>query len=108
MTMLRRAVARAGRDSAFWRRLPPELGGAKFLASLEGGLKYARTLTSDIDPELLHLARTYVHPGHTVWDVGANVGLFTFAAAGLAGPTGCVVSVEPDAWLAQLLQRSAK
>ncbi len=42
-----------------------------------------------------------------VWDVGANVGLFSFAAASLAGPEGRVVALEPDAWLVQLLRRSA-
>jgi FkbM family methyltransferase len=43
-----------------------------------------------------------------VWDVGANVGLFTFAAAGLAGPGGHVVSVEADVWLANNLLRYAR
>jgi FkbM family methyltransferase len=40
--------------------------------------------------------------------VGANVGLFAFAAAYHAGPSGRVLAVEPDAWLAGLLQRSAE
>jgi FkbM family methyltransferase len=44
----------------------------------------------------------------TVWDVGANVGLFAFAAAFAAGPSGRVLAVEADDWLAGLLERSAR
>jgi len=48
-----------------------------------------------------------VRPGDTVWDIGANVGLFTFAAAGIAGPKGHVYSFEPDTFLVRILRRSA-
>lgn len=60
-----------------------------------------------VDPELSALAVEFVRAGDVVWDVGANVGLFTFSAAHLAGPKGQVVALEPDVWLVQLLRRSA-
>jgi FkbM family methyltransferase len=60
-----------------------------------------------VDPELLEMADELVAPGDVVWDVGANVGLFTFAAAARAGPTGNVYAIEPDTWLVGLLRRSA-
>src|SRR3954451_7622484 len=41
-----------------------------------------------------------------VWDIGANVGLFTFCASALAGTKGFVSAVEPDYWLAHLITRS--
>jgi len=106
--MARRPVARFGRNRSFRRRLPPELGGAVFYASTEGGLKYLRRRCASIDPMLLRFATRFVRPGASVWDVGANVGLFTFAAAGLAGASGSVVAVEPDAWLVQNLRRSSR
>lgn len=53
------------------------------------------------------MIRPLVARGARVWDIGANVGVFAFAAAHVAGPAGEVVAVEPDLFLAALLQRSA-
>jgi FkbM family methyltransferase len=36
-----------------------------------------------------------IRPGMTVLDVGANIGVFTLAAARLVGPTGRVIAFEP-------------
>jgi len=34
-------------------------------------------------------------PGMTVWDIGANVGLYTLPSARAVAPAGCVVAFEP-------------
>jgi FkbM family methyltransferase len=47
-----------------------------------------------------------VKAGSNVWDVGANVGLFTFSAAALAARTGFVLAIEPDVWLSHLMNRT--
>jgi predicted RNA methylase len=60
-----------------------------------------------VDPALMRLAAETVRQGDTVWDIGANLGLFSFAAAVAAGPSGRVLAVEPDTALAGLLRRSA-
>ncbi|TAF57428.1 MAG: FkbM family methyltransferase [Oscillatoriales cyanobacterium] len=39
--------------------------------------------------------RTWLKPGMTVLDVGANVGVYTFSAAQRVGPQGCVIAIEP-------------
>ncbi|HXU38816.1 MAG TPA: FkbM family methyltransferase [Blastocatellia bacterium] len=62
----------------------------------------------EIDCVLFNLAREFVHKDNVVWDVGANVGLFAFSAAYLAGANGLVVALEPDEWLVQLLRRSSR
>jgi len=105
--MVRKILELGSRRFSFKRSLPRSFGGCKFYASLEGGLKYWRGDLAKIDPALLNAAKSTVTRGDVVWDIGANVGLFSFAAAGLAGPDGQVYSVEPDTFLVGLLRRSA-
>ena len=89
------------------RRLPPPFAGARIYVSTEGGLRYLSRGMARADPALLRLASEVVRPGSTVWDIGANVGLFSFAAAVAAGPSGRVLAMEPDPVMAGLLRRSA-
>lgn len=89
------------------RRLPTAAGSARIYVSSEGGLRYLRPRLDSADPVLLRLAAELVRPGYVVWDIGANLGLFSFAAAVAAGPGGQVLAVEPDALLVELLRRSA-
>jgi len=104
---LRGFIERLSRGVVVRRHLPREFGSLPIYVSPEAGLRYWRRDLSSVDPMLLRMVRELVKPGHVVWDVGANLGLFTFSAAALAGPSGHVLAVEPDLWLAQLLQRSA-
>jgi FkbM family methyltransferase len=104
-SLLRRAAERLSRGIAFRRTLPSKYGGATFFASPEGGLRYWRSVAR-ADPVLLNAAADLIHSGDSVWDIGANVGLFTYAAAGLAGAGGHVLAIEPDTWCVDLLRRS--
>ena len=73
--------------------------------SPESALAYWRRDIGKVDPFLLSMVRELVRPGMTVWDIGANVGLFSFAAAALGAQ---VVAVEADIWLANLMNRSVR
>ncbi len=108
MSVVRDVAERLSRGRVFRRRLPQRLGGAQFYASPECGLRYLRPDLEKVDPTLLGLAAELVKPGAVVWDIGANLGLFSFAAAGLAGPQGRVFAIEPDTYLVGLLRRSAQ
>jgi FkbM family methyltransferase len=107
--MMRAIAERLSRGRSFRYRLPRVYGGCRMYFTPEAGLRYwlpHRALRAD--ESLLSNAAETVKPGDVVWDVGANMGLFTFAAAGVAGPTGHVFALEPDVEMARLLRRSAR
>jgi FkbM family methyltransferase len=105
--MLRRMIERVTRNWVIQRRLPPGFLRASIHVTPSAGLRYLYRPIDQVDPVLLGLVKEFVKPGSVVWDIGANIGLFSFAAASLAGPAGHVAALEPDAWLVQLLRRSA-
>lgn len=105
---LRALAEQAGHRLVVRRHLPPPFERVSFYTSPEGGLRYLRPSLAGVDPTLLSLVTELVVPGSVVWDIGANVGLFTFASAAASGPRGLVVAVEPDTWLVDLLRRSAR
>ena len=105
--MLRSALEQVTHRIVIQRRLPPPFAAARIYVSSEGGLRYLGRGMTRADPELLGLAAEMVGVGNTVWDIGANLGLFSFAAAVAAGPAGRVLAVEPDTVMAGLLRRSA-
>jgi FkbM family methyltransferase len=105
--VIRSFLERLSRGRVLRRRLPAEHGGHALHVSPDASMRLWRRDLGAVDPFLLGMAAQLVKPGMTVWDVGANVGLFAFAAAFAAGPGGRVLAVEADGWLAELLRRSA-
>lgn len=47
-------------------------------------------------PEVSKLLNRMLRPGHVAFDIGANIGMHTVVMANRVGPTGKVVSFEPD------------
>jgi FkbM family methyltransferase len=108
LVMFRSLLEKATRRSSFRRSLPALVGGSRIYVSGSAGLKYIFRSMDRVDPILCALAKEFVLPGNVIWDVGANVGLFSFAAAHLCGVSGKVVAFEPDVWLVQLLRQSSR
>jgi len=105
--MIRRLAERLSRGIVLRRRLPARFKRLPLYVTPEASLRYWRSM-SQVDPMIYDMAAELVKPGSVVWDVGANVGLFSFCAAALAGPSGFVLAVEPDLWLANLVSRSSQ
>jgi FkbM family methyltransferase len=89
------------------RRLPAKFGHLPIYVTPEAGLRYWFAM-SRVDSILYRMVEEMVKPGSVVWDVGANVGLFSLSAAALSGQSGMVLAIEPDFWLAHLVNRSSQ
>ena len=91
------------------RKLPSRMGGAPIYVSPDSALSLWRWDMDKVKSlrALFDWVEEFVKAGDVVWDIGANVGVFTFAAANRAGTDGRIVAIEPDVFLADLLQRSA-
>jgi len=73
--------------------------------SPDSQLKYIKPGVSGFDVDLLRIAMEEITPHSVVWDIGANVGVFSIAAAARA-VDGEVLAIEPDRWLGDIIRRS--
>jgi FkbM family methyltransferase len=80
-----------------------------FQAYVSGGssLKVLDPRGLTIEPVHQRFIRDWIKPNATVWDIGANLGLFAFPAA-LKARQGSVYAFEPDVELATNLLRSLR
>jgi FkbM family methyltransferase len=107
--IVRRTAERVLGPVTVQRRLPLSAGGGRLIASARvGGLKYLMKGSEHLDPQLLRIASLLVQTNDVVWDVGANVGLFSVAAAARAGENGRVFAVEADMDAVTLLNRTVQ
>jgi FkbM family methyltransferase len=104
--IFRTIAERLSRGVVFQRRLPPDFGRGRIFVSPDAGLRFYRPKLATGDAILFRMVNELVKGGDVVWDIGANVGLFAFAAANRAGASGEVIAIEADLWLVSLLRRS--
>jgi FkbM family methyltransferase len=60
------------------------------------------------EPGITAIFNRYLKPDMSVVDIGANIGYFTMLLASLVGPSGLVVSVEPNPENIKLLEASRR
>lgn len=104
--MFRSFAEKLARNLVFRRRLPREFGYRPLFVTPDSALSYLKPGYGAFK-DLIVIAKDSVYEGDYVWDIGGNVGLFSFMAAHKVGSDGNVVCVEPDPCLASLVQRSA-
>jgi FkbM family methyltransferase len=56
--------------------------------------KHVRDLATAVEPEEARI-KPFILPGYTVFDIGANFGVFTKLFSRLVGPQGLVIAFEP-------------
>jgi FkbM family methyltransferase len=93
------------RGLTFKRKLPSEFGKTALYVSADARLQQLKFGRKAFDEELLKIAAKEIKSESVVWDIGANIGVFTFAAASIAYK-GSVLAVEADTFLVQLLKKS--
>lgn len=103
--MLRKFVEVLARGRIIRRSLFVRGNRVNLYVSPDAQLKYLRLGSNAFDADLVQIAESFVSHDSCIWDVGANVGVFAFSAAACA-PSGTIVAIEADIWLAQILRQS--
>jgi FkbM family methyltransferase len=103
---IRNIIEKLSRNIRIKRRLPKNFGSIPFYISPDSQLRYLKlNKYKAFGEDLLHVIENHVNENSVVWDIGANVGVFTFASAFKAKE---VVAIEADLFLASLLNKSQK
>lgn len=106
-TLLRTTLERLSRGKVFKRQVRVNGNKVPLWVSPDAQLKYLKPGINAFDADLIQIAEKLLTIKSNVWDIGANTGVFTFAASAVA-TQGTIVSIEADIWLAEILRKSAK
>lgn len=108
MNIIRTTLEHISRTITLKRQFSMEFNQTQLIVSPGASLSYWKPGLDRRDPMLIDIVKRFIKPGQVVWDIGANVGLFAFAAATKAQKEGRVLAVEADTWLVSLLHRSSQ
>jgi FkbM family methyltransferase len=70
------------------------------------GVESSLFYTGTYEPGTLYVMKSLLKPGDTFIDVGANIGLMSLFAASCIGPSGKILSLEPNPNTASILRRN--
>lgn len=75
-----------------WAPVP----GGSLLVSLDDFVGRCAYFVGDLDPKLSAVFKRVLRTGDRAADIGANIGITSFAMSKLVGPQGHVIAVEPN------------
>jgi len=105
--LLRRAAWKVARQRQSRRRVvTPWLYGTTAELILSSDIGRCVWVAGCFEPNEMHLLSKLLEPGGTFIDVGANIGLYSLAAARIVGPDGRVLAFEPSPRERGLLERN--
>lgn len=107
MSVFRTVLERWVRNRVLRRRMPSCYGARPLFLTPDSALSYLLPTWASAHKALLRAADKYVRDSDVVWDIGANVGAFSLAAAHITMKRGGVYALEPDPLLADLIGRTA-
>jgi len=102
---IRNIIEKVSRGIILKRTMPKELGGRTIYVTPEAGLRYLKPTLQGIDPMLSQVVKQFIKEGDTIWDVGTNLGFLSLAAISKS-KTGKCLSIEPDIWLCNILNKT--
>lgn len=91
---------------SFRKRLPPEFGGGRVIVAPRSDIRLLYPGFSRVATDLFQVVSKYVEKDQCVWDLGANLGIFSFAAAWKVGKGGKVYALEADPYYADQIHRT--
>ncbi|WP_419696285.1 FkbM family methyltransferase [Mesorhizobium muleiense] len=100
----RAIIERLSRGWVFRRKIITNQGHVTLFVSPDAQLKYMRIGKNALDEDLVHIANCVVQDGDVVWDIGANVGVFSASCS--ARTNVSVLAIEADSWLSSLIRRT--
>jgi FkbM family methyltransferase len=104
---IRQILELLSRGKILRRKIIVNEHSVQILVTPDSQLKYLKIGFNAFDTDLIRIAETFLNKESNVWDIGANVGVFTFAASAVA-TNGSILSVEADIWLAAILRKSTQ
>lgn len=105
MQIPRKAVEWLSRNIIIKRKIRTGKKVVPLFVTPDAQLKYWKPGHNAFNRDLINLAEKHLTPDSVIWDVGANVGEFSFVASAIAH-RGVVVSIEADIWLASILRKT--
>ena len=103
---LRNTIEVLSRGVVLSKQLHGILGRRKIYVSPEAGLRYWKPGLKNNDNMMLNVISNYIKSNTIVWDIGANLGLFSFNVLVNFNNVKCLM-LEPDIWLCHLIRKSA-